>query len=90
MNSSEHSTIEEDIHGDIPTETMEDNNIDPLLQNTEISQDKNIIYIKNMLLQIEQMFLVIKDIHERMNKLQEENEAPTGCAFSCTNISLNM
>ena len=39
---------------------MENNNIDPLLLNTDISKDKNIISISNMSLQIEQLFLAIK------------------------------
>ena len=70
--------------------SLQDDIIHPLLHNSDISEDKSLIYIRNISIQIDQLFLAIKDLHDKMNKLQEEKEAPTGCGFSCSNNSLKL
>ena len=50
----------------------------------------SLIMISELSMRIEQLFKSIEDIHKKVDRLQQEKEAPTGCGFSCTNNSLNM
>ena len=79
-----------DNHGDVTRISMEQANSDPSSSKSENTMDENIVRISKMALQIEQLFLAIKHIHQKVDKIQEENESPTGCGFSCSNNSLNM
>ena len=90
MSSSDDTLTADANHKEISAQSPQEAITHPVLQITDTSQDKNIIYMRNMSLQIEKLFSAINDLYQKMNKLQEEKEAPTGCGFSCTNNSLNM
>ena len=87
-------------HDDVPsqsTDSIDDTisttdcvNTDTNHPSTDMSEEKTGIEIRNILFQIEQLFLSIKMIHDKVDRLQQEKEPPTGCGFSCTNNSLNM
>ena len=48
------------------------------------------IEFKIMASQIQKLFIALKEMDEKINKLDLEREKPTGCGFSCSNNSLNM
>ena len=82
--------LEHPDHGDIPSTSIQETIITYDKPNTQSTEETSLILIENLTLQIEKIFIAIKDIHLKVDSLQEEKETPTGCGFSCSNNSLNM